>query len=53
MRPSSFFSPLCQITLHGLCIFTFVALSVPLAANERFAVDAHYHNDYAGSSVRL
>jgi hypothetical protein len=36
MRPSSFFSPLCQIALHGLCIFPFVALSVPLAANEPF-----------------
>jgi hypothetical protein len=36
MRPSSFFSQLCQIALHGLCIFTFVALSVPLAANEPF-----------------
>jgi len=36
MRPSSFFSQLCQIALHGLCIFTFVALPVPLAANEPF-----------------
>ena len=36
MRSSSFFSQLCQIALHGLCIFTFVALSVPLAANEPF-----------------
>jgi hypothetical protein len=36
MRPSSFFSQLCQIALHGLCIFTFVALSVPLAANDFF-----------------
>jgi hypothetical protein len=36
VRPSSFFSQLCQIALHGLCIFTFVALSVPLAANEPF-----------------
>jgi hypothetical protein len=36
MRSSSFFSQLCQIALHGLCIFTFVVLSVPLAANEPF-----------------
>jgi hypothetical protein len=36
MRPSCFFSPLCQIALHGLCIFPFAALSVPLAANEPF-----------------
>ena len=36
MRSSSFFSQLCQIALHGLCIFTFVALPVPLAANEPF-----------------
>ena len=36
MRSSSFFSQLCQIALHGLRIFTFVELSVPLAANEPF-----------------
>lgn len=35
-RPSYFFSQLCQIPLHGLCIFTFVALSVPAAVNEPF-----------------
>jgi len=36
MRSSSFFFQLCQIALRGLCIFTVVALSVPLAANEPF-----------------
>jgi len=36
MRSSSFFSQLCQIALHGLRIFAFVELSVPLAANEPF-----------------
>jgi hypothetical protein len=70
--PILFLSQLCQIALHGLCIFTFVALSVPLAANELFLNKpsnewteaealqvlndspwgAHYHNDYAGNSVR-
>ncbi|MGB7462856.1 MAG: hypothetical protein WBW14_08175 [Candidatus Acidiferrum sp.] len=34
--PILFLSQLCQIALHGLCVFTFVALSVPLAANEPF-----------------
>ena len=35
MRHPLFFQ-VCQVALHGLCIFTFVALSVPLAANEPF-----------------
>jgi hypothetical protein len=34
--PILFLSQLCQIALHGLCVFTFVALSVSLAANEPF-----------------
>jgi hypothetical protein len=34
--PILFLSQLCQIALHGLGVLTFVALSVPLAANEPF-----------------
>lgn len=43
--PILFLSQLCQIALHSLCIFTFVALSVPLAANEPFLKQAFQRVD--------